>query len=383
MSSPSTSSDKVAKVRNGSCLCGSVRYTVAGDPITFRVCHCQNCRKATGSAFMTNTFFREDKVCITEGEELLSIYPDQATWNGATLNRYFCSHCGSNVFLRSTDKAAVEHRIFIIALGTLDDDVDWVYPLKTTRLLLGIPPTPHATHRKNHRLPASQPVQFPALFSFGQMGSVYPNDTFLQLIDGLLFNVNLSKFYLDIIFWDFKAENIQLVGQEIWRLAETANTLKYFVKTKNYFTDVRWMGSETTSLLDDLTTVEALRLMQRTKKLLVQQRTTLLEDRARPNKNIARWNNFELILPDLETEKTPLYWQYSGKTSLSNTSETSTPTWALDEPIYRCLARGDDLEGTYYDIEYPEDGLYNFYSIYQRPDDYLEHGQMHAELFCH
>lgn len=145
MPSSSENSQHADRVRSGSCLCGSVKYTVAGDPITFRICHCQNCRKATGSAFMTNTFFNEDvgsfhfllrrfilirlftmqKVCVTEGEEMLSVYPDQATWNGSTLHRYFCSHCGSNVFLRSTDKVAVEQRIIIIALGTLDDDVDW------------------------------------------------------------------------------------------------------------------------------------------------------------------------------------------------------------------------------------------------------------------
>ncbi|KDR72261.1 hypothetical protein GALMADRAFT_74028 [Galerina marginata CBS 339.88] len=122
MSSP----DRSTKVRNGSCLCKSVQYTVTGDPLTFRVCHCQNCRKATGSAFMTNVFFNKDNVCITEGEEMLGTYPDQETWNGATLNRLFCSSCGSNVFLRSTDKAAVERNIIIIALGTLNDDVDWV-----------------------------------------------------------------------------------------------------------------------------------------------------------------------------------------------------------------------------------------------------------------
>ncbi|KAF8887864.1 hypothetical protein CPB84DRAFT_1684572, partial [Gymnopilus junonius] len=107
------------------------------DPIPFRCCHCQNCKKRR-VLLMTNTFLRKiriylhslrlgfQKICITEGEEMLTIYPDQATWNGATLNRYFCSHCGSNVFLKSTDKAAIQHGILIIALGTLDDEVDWV-----------------------------------------------------------------------------------------------------------------------------------------------------------------------------------------------------------------------------------------------------------------
>jgi len=49
-------------IKHGSCLCKSVQYTLRGNPITFRVCHCMNCKKSTGSAFMTNVFFF-DEVC--------------------------------------------------------------------------------------------------------------------------------------------------------------------------------------------------------------------------------------------------------------------------------------------------------------------------------
>ena len=33
---------------SGSCLCGAVRFEVAGDFERFYLCHCEHCRKDTG-----------------------------------------------------------------------------------------------------------------------------------------------------------------------------------------------------------------------------------------------------------------------------------------------------------------------------------------------
>lgn len=62
-SASQSSAQTPVKVRSGSCLCRSVTYEVTGEPFTMRVCHCGNCQKATGAAFMTNAFFR-DNVCF-------------------------------------------------------------------------------------------------------------------------------------------------------------------------------------------------------------------------------------------------------------------------------------------------------------------------------
>ncbi|KAJ7931673.1 Mss4-like protein [Mycena leptocephala] len=43
--------------RLGSCLCRKIRFTVVGEPFSYAVCHCSNCKKFAGSAFMTNAFF--------------------------------------------------------------------------------------------------------------------------------------------------------------------------------------------------------------------------------------------------------------------------------------------------------------------------------------
>ena len=41
------------KVDNGHCLCGAVQYKLVGDPLYNVICHCPNCRRTSGSTFVT------------------------------------------------------------------------------------------------------------------------------------------------------------------------------------------------------------------------------------------------------------------------------------------------------------------------------------------
>lgn len=47
-------------VIKGSCLCQRVQYEVTGPPKMTLVCHCDNCRKVTGSTFMANALYQKD-----------------------------------------------------------------------------------------------------------------------------------------------------------------------------------------------------------------------------------------------------------------------------------------------------------------------------------
>lgn len=62
------------------------------------------------------------KIRVVQGEDKLKFYADSNTAAGVVLNRYFCSECGSNIFLRSPGTG---NDVGIIALGTLDDEVAW------------------------------------------------------------------------------------------------------------------------------------------------------------------------------------------------------------------------------------------------------------------
>ena len=48
----------------GGCLCGAIRYEINGEPFRTANCHCDDCRRATGSAFATNIFVEEKNLKI-------------------------------------------------------------------------------------------------------------------------------------------------------------------------------------------------------------------------------------------------------------------------------------------------------------------------------
>src|SRR4051794_41867120 len=78
----------------GSCLCGGVRFEV---DLPFRRanhCHCEFCRKHSGTFGLTQGRVPREQFRLLAGEELLRVYaPD-----GGTARKVFCSVCGSSVF---------------------------------------------------------------------------------------------------------------------------------------------------------------------------------------------------------------------------------------------------------------------------------------------
>jgi hypothetical protein len=54
----------------GGCGCGAVRYRLASEPLFTHCCHCLNCQRQTGSAFVINLLIERDRV------ELLAATPE-------------------------------------------------------------------------------------------------------------------------------------------------------------------------------------------------------------------------------------------------------------------------------------------------------------------
>jgi hypothetical protein len=48
--------------REGGCACGAVRYRLTSDPLITHCCHCLNCQRQTGSAFVINLLIEADRV---------------------------------------------------------------------------------------------------------------------------------------------------------------------------------------------------------------------------------------------------------------------------------------------------------------------------------
>ena len=101
------------KTLTGSCLCGSVRYTVRGEPQRAFHCHCSRCRKATGTGHASNLFVA-GALTWNAGEELVRQFkvPEAQRFTNA-----FCSECGGRV-----PRSAAGSGMVMIPMGSLDDD---------------------------------------------------------------------------------------------------------------------------------------------------------------------------------------------------------------------------------------------------------------------
>jgi|ERR1700679_3022901 hypothetical protein len=100
-------------MHHGSCLCGSVKYSI-DDDLKFVVnCHCRFCSKAHGAAFTTLLIMLFDKFEVIEGQTLLCSYEVKA------LNslRVFCSRCGTRLYNHSPSKGMMS-----LVAATLDTD---------------------------------------------------------------------------------------------------------------------------------------------------------------------------------------------------------------------------------------------------------------------
>lgn len=102
---------------SGSCLCGSVAYEIKGVPWRFYHCHCERCRKASGTGHASNILIRNpSSVTWTAGENLLSYYKVPEAKRFATS---FCNNCGSLM-----PRVAPDMSFVAIPAGTLDHEPD-------------------------------------------------------------------------------------------------------------------------------------------------------------------------------------------------------------------------------------------------------------------
>ncbi|GGG70903.1 aldehyde-activating protein [Salipiger pallidus] len=98
--------------RTGGCMCGAVRYT-ASSMTGLGVCHCEQCRRWTGSALFAATVPASDMAL--EGAEHIRAFRSSA-W----ASREFCGLCGSVLWYRF-DKGEDGGGDYEVTLGSLDD----------------------------------------------------------------------------------------------------------------------------------------------------------------------------------------------------------------------------------------------------------------------
>ena len=55
----------------GGCACGAVRYRLSSKPMFVNCCHCRDCQRQTGSAFVINAVIESAHIEILSGEAVL------------------------------------------------------------------------------------------------------------------------------------------------------------------------------------------------------------------------------------------------------------------------------------------------------------------------
>jgi hypothetical protein len=97
----------------GGCACGSVRYGLTAEPLFVHCCHCLNCQRQTGSAFVVNALIETGRVEVVAGEPVAI---DVARDEGPPQRIWRCPECQVALFSRY---GRDEFRY--VRGGTLDD----------------------------------------------------------------------------------------------------------------------------------------------------------------------------------------------------------------------------------------------------------------------
>lgn len=97
----------------GSCLCGRFRYTAKGEAQSFYHCHCQRCRKASGTGHASNLFLKGTLEWDTDSEGLSTYKVPEAK----RFSNTFCPECGSRM-----PRFIAQAGMVMIPAGSLDDE---------------------------------------------------------------------------------------------------------------------------------------------------------------------------------------------------------------------------------------------------------------------
>lgn len=98
----------------GGCSCGAVRYRLTRAPMFTHCCHCRQCQRLTGSAFVVNTIIENDAIEVLAGDLMVTAGPSESE---RPHDIYRCQECLTAVW---ADYGRRPNYRFV-RVGTLDD----------------------------------------------------------------------------------------------------------------------------------------------------------------------------------------------------------------------------------------------------------------------
>lgn len=103
---------------SGSCLCGSVTFSVAQPPDIAMTCYCLDCRKNSGSSGQLLAKYKTDDVTISDNDNTLTTYVITKTQLGKPKDKLFCGKCGCTI---ATKPQAYNGEVTILRLTLFDE----------------------------------------------------------------------------------------------------------------------------------------------------------------------------------------------------------------------------------------------------------------------
>jgi hypothetical protein len=136
----------------GGCACGTVRYRLAPPPMIVHCCHCRDCQRQTGSAFVINALIETDRITRLAGDAERVPVP---TESGRPHEIHRCPRCRTALWSDYGGRPGLR----FVRVGTLDDPA-------------ALPPDVHIYTRS--KLPwVSLPAGVPAFAAYYDMTAVW------------------------------------------------------------------------------------------------------------------------------------------------------------------------------------------------------------------
>jgi hypothetical protein len=98
----------------GGCACGALRYKLTADPLIVHACHCRDCQRLTGSAFVTNIWI--ERKFVEAGSAVPKSFKLSAG-SGKQHEVFFCDRCGTYLWSKYYVSPG---DTLLVRVGTLD-----------------------------------------------------------------------------------------------------------------------------------------------------------------------------------------------------------------------------------------------------------------------
>jgi hypothetical protein len=96
----------------GGCACGAVRYRLASEPMFVHCCHCLDCQRQTGSAFVLNALIEATRVDVNGATHATRMPTD----SGLPHDIHRCGQCETALW----SEYGGRWQIRFVRVGTLD-----------------------------------------------------------------------------------------------------------------------------------------------------------------------------------------------------------------------------------------------------------------------